>query len=79
MGSIDSANSIIIDIYISAEDYLQHYQGQVSQVSAVARDGRRVQFPSNILQPFVTHDGIRGTFAIHFDTQHKFSGIDKIS
>ncbi|WP_132700509.1 DUF2835 domain-containing protein [Reinekea marinisedimentorum] len=79
MSANEFADSIIVDIFISADDYLRHYQGQVSQVSAVARDGRRVQFPSSILQPFVTHEGIQGTFAIRFDKHHKFSGIDKIS
>ncbi|TXR53556.1 DUF2835 domain-containing protein [Reinekea thalattae] len=75
----DRSNSIIVDILISAEDYLQHYQGSVSQVSALARDGRRVRFPSRILQPFVSKEGIHGTFAIQFDEHHKFAGIEKIS
>lgn len=75
----NAADSIIVDIIISSEEYLQHYQGSVSQVAAVSRDGRKVRFPSRILQPFVTREGIRGTFAIRFDSHHKFAGIDRIS
>lgn len=69
---------IIVDIHLSTDEYLLHYQGQVTQVSATARDGRRVQFPSRILQPFVSHDGIHGTFVIQFDERHKFMGIERM-
>lgn len=73
------AESLIVDIVISADEFLRHYQGQVNQVSAVARDGRRVKFPSRILQPFITQQGISGTFAIRFDDKHKFVGIDRLT
>lgn len=79
MASNAQSKTLIVDIIIPTEEYLRHYQGQVSQVSCTARDGRRVRFPSKILQKFVTHEGIRGTFAIHFDEYHKFIGVDQIS
>ena len=50
----------------------------VTQVSAFSQDGRRVRFPTAILQPFVTREGIRGSFAIHFDAEHKFVNIVKV-
>ncbi len=78
MASNAQSKTLIVDLHIPTEEYLRHYQGQVSQVSAIAQDGRRVRFPSRILQPFVTHEGIHGSFAIHFDEYHKFVGIDKI-
>ncbi len=79
MASNAHSKTLIVDLHIPAEEYLRHYQGHVTQVSAVARDGRRIRFPSRILQPFVSHEGIRGSFAIHFDEYHKFVSIDKIS
>ncbi|WP_320823395.1 DUF2835 domain-containing protein [Reinekea sp.] len=69
---------LIVDLVISADEYLKHYKGAVTQVSAFSRDGRRVRFPTAILQPFVTREGIRGTFAIHFDATHKFVNIEKV-
>jgi len=72
-------DTLIVDLVISADEYLKHYKGSVTQVSAFSRDGRRVRFPTAILQPFVTREGIRGTFAIHFDAAHKFVKIDKVS
>ncbi len=56
---------------ISAEQYLAYYQRRVNNVSVVAFDGRRIQFPAKLLQKFVTHDGIQGVFEIEFDDQHK--------
>ena len=77
--SASKAKTVLVDIRISEDDYLMHYQGSVSQVSAIAHDGRRIQFPSKILQPFVLHNGIQGTFAIHFDEQHKFVSIERVN
>lgn len=73
------SQTLIVDLHISADDYLRHYQGSVSQVSCEARDGRRVRFPSAILQRFVTHNGIRGSFALEVDDQFKLVGIRRIA
>ncbi|MEJ2064623.1 MAG: DUF2835 family protein [Reinekea sp.] len=35
-------------------------------------------FPSRILQPFVTRQGIHGTFRIYFDQYHKFQRIEQL-
>ena len=70
--------SVQVNLAISAEDYLAHYQGQANQVVARDTNGRAIRFPSNILQPFVTHEGIHGRFVIEFDAQHKFKGITRV-
>lgn len=69
---------VIVDLTISAEEYLKLYQGVARDVVGYARDGRSVRFPAKILQPYVTHDGIRGSFCISFDKDQKFSSIRKI-
>lgn len=73
-----SSSSLTVDLNISAEEYLQHYQGSVHTVSCVSREGKRVQFPTRILQPFVSLAGIQGTFVIHFDRFHKFERIERL-
>ena len=69
---------VTIGLAISAHDYLAHYQGTVKEVVAPSSDGRNIRFPSTILQPFVSHDGIYGRFVISFDDKNKFQGIRKI-
>lgn len=54
------------------------YQGVASSVHAHARDGRSIRFPANILQQFVTRDGIRGSFQIIFDDNMKFQAIRRL-
>lgn len=66
-----------VDIALSAHELELAYQG-VSQVSCIARDGRRIQFPVKILWPFITHEGVYGSFEIEFDRQRKFKNIRKI-
>jgi len=68
---------ISIDIAISSDEWLKIYRGTAKTVNAISRDGRSIQFPANILQPFVTHFGISGSFDIYFDNQGKFSSIQK--
>ena len=70
--------SLIIDLHISADDYLRHYRGQVKHVTCVARDGRRIRFASSLLQRFVSHQGIHGTFAIRIDENNKLLSFEQI-
>ncbi|WP_426417433.1 DUF2835 domain-containing protein [Aestuariirhabdus sp. LZHN29] len=70
--------SLIVDILIPAEQYRAHYAGAVRQVQARSRDGRLVVFPSEILRPFVTRNGIEGSFRIEFDMQGKFQRIERL-
>ncbi len=71
--------SLIVKLSISADDYLAHYQGLAKDVVVQAESGQVVRFPCNILQRFVTHEGISGSFVIVFDADNKFQSIRKIT
>ncbi|MFT5083846.1 MAG: hypothetical protein ACI9Y1_001897 [Lentisphaeria bacterium] len=70
--------SIIIDLRISSQEFVKLYEGLARDVNAIARDGRRIRFPAQILRPFVTREGIVGSFQLTFDFEMKFQYIDKI-
>lgn len=70
---------IVVDLNIPAEEFLKHYEGVANIVSAVSRDGRSVQFPTSILQPYVSREGVRGSFVIHFDDNFKFHSIEQLN
>lgn len=72
-------NSVKLDLEISSEEYLKHYRIPGAIVVATSRDGRKVQFPASILQRFVSHSGIRGSFEISFTAEGKFSSIRRLS
>ena len=71
--------SVVVELSISAEEYLKRYRNPGAVVISRSRDGRRVQFPANLLQRFVTHSGVSGTFEISFDPQGKFDTIKRLA
>lgn len=72
------SKKISIDIRITSEEFMKLYEGSAKNANGVARDGRRIQFPANILRPFLMHTGISGSFEIEFDEQMKFTSIRRI-
>lgn len=74
-----AGNIIYVPVVIGRDEYLKYYQGSAKNVYAHDLEGRSVSFPANILQPFVTHSGISGLFAITFDSGGKFRSIEKVA
>jgi hypothetical protein len=68
-----------VDLRIGPDEYLKRYRVPGALVFAHSLDGRRVQFPANILQRFVTHIGVVGRFAISFDAGGKLMGIERVA
>ncbi len=68
----------IVDLEISAQAMLRYYSGYAAAVVAYTRGGRRVRFPAEVLRPFVSHAGVRGTFALSVDKNHKLQRIERI-
>jgi len=69
---------IIVNLNISPEEYTYWYMGSARTVLATSIDGRSVRFPANILQPFITHQGIQGMFCIFFKADGKFDRIERL-
>ena len=68
---------LVVDLAISAEEYLKLYRGTARAVHATSQDGRRIHFPAAILVPFVQRDGIRGRFIIDYDDKNRFRQIQR--
>ncbi|MCP4597109.1 DUF2835 domain-containing protein [Neptuniibacter sp.] len=71
--------TIVVSLSISTEEYMKMYQGVAQYVYTRSVDGRSVQFPAKILQPFLLKSGIKGMFRITFNDQGKYQGIEKVS
>ncbi len=70
---------LIFHIHLSQDEFLAYYQGAARSVFARATDGRTVRFPAKYLQPFLTHQGIHGVFALSYDPEtSKFKQMRKI-
>ncbi len=63
---------------IPAERYIALYAGHARDVYAMAEGGLSVQFPGSALREFVTHEGVSGSFDLHFDKQNRLIGVKRI-
>lgn len=69
---------VLVPIHLSADEYLQYYRGAAKNVFARDLEGRTVQFPANLLQKFVTQQGVDGLFEIVFSSGGKLVSIRKV-
>ncbi len=69
---------IIVDIFISRDEWLRIYRGETNTVYAKSRDGRSIKFPASILKKYTTQFGINGSFVINFNNDGKFQSIIKL-
>lgn len=72
-------HSIIVDIRITADEYLKQYKLPNAVVVTQSRCGRRVKFPANILQKFVSYSGIDGSFRIQFSADGKMQSVEQLT
>lgn len=75
---MNSNNEVVFSLNISADDYLYYYKGKAKYVLTISQDGRKIKFPANALQSFLTHEGVSGRFRLRFDANNKLISIDKI-
>lgn len=73
-----NVNELRFYLDLSPEQYLHYYRGTARAVSVRSLEGKRVQFPADRLRPFVTHEGVRGLFALRFDENHRFVALRRI-
>ena len=68
-----------VRLNISPERFQGYYQGVIEHVVATAADGRLVKFPARVLRPFLSYQGVQGTFEITCDANMKFQSIRQIT
>ncbi|HIQ51652.1 MAG TPA: DUF2835 family protein [Pseudomonas pachastrellae] len=70
---------LILDLALPAERYLAWYQGRAERVSMVSRDGRRISLPAHHLRPFLTHQGVYGSFVLQFTDEGKLIKLERLA
>ena len=66
-------------MYISQQDFLLYYQGQVQNVRVRAENGKTIEMPASHFRPFVSSLGIRGRFRLTLQKNGKFVSLEKIN
>jgi hypothetical protein len=70
--------TIAFRLDLTPDEFLAYYRGRIRDIIVTAHDGRRVQFPANRLQPFLTHAGIHGEFELEFDGEHRCQAVRRL-
>ena len=65
------------NLHLSAEEYLQYYEGAAKYIQVRSSCGKTIQFSADKVRSFVLKDGVHGTFIIQLDDHHKFLSIRK--
>ncbi|MEN8764138.1 MAG: DUF2835 domain-containing protein [Thiogranum sp.] len=68
----------IVPLCITADAYRSLYSGDAQNVLAYDQEGRKIQFPASSLRPFVSHEGVHGTFIVRVNEQNKLAGIRRV-
>lgn len=66
------------NLHLSAEEYLQYYQGVAKAIQVTSRCGKKIQFSADKMRPFVLKDGVHGSFVIALDENNKFLSVSRI-
>ena len=69
---------LVVDIALPAERYLAWYRGHAERVLIYSRDGRRVSLPAHHLRPFLTHEGVYGSFIMRFTGEGKLISLQRL-
>jgi len=73
------SHSIKFYLDISYDKFLSVYKGDAKYVLTRSFDGRTIRFPADTIRPYLTKQGVSGTFEIFFDRQNKFKSLNKLS
>lgn len=64
-----------LDVSLPADEFLRVYQGSANRVFIRSREGRSVSLPAKYLQPYLTHEGVYGSFIMTFDNTGKLISL----
>ncbi|TBU74683.1 DUF2835 domain-containing protein [Pseudomonas daroniae] len=70
--------SLVLDIALSAERLRVVYSGRANRIQALSRDGRRVSIPAHHFRPFLTHEGIYGSFELQFNGEGELLSLRRL-
>jgi len=63
------------DMALSSDKVLLFYKAKKNRVQVTARDGRTLNLPWELFKPYVTPQGIHGTFTIFFEPGGKYERL----
>ncbi len=69
---------IDFNIKISPSELEKYYAGTAKIISVVANNGQRLQFPANLILPYVSHSGVFGHFVLDYSSSGKANSLIRV-
>ena len=66
------------NLIIEAAEIKKYYQGKAKNILVTASNGLKIQFPANLILPFVTHEGVSGNFILYYDLNGKAQSLERL-
>jgi hypothetical protein len=70
--------SVTFFLSIDASELQKYYRGEVLSVLATTQQGIKVQFPANLILPYVSHNGIHGRFILDYQPDGKAISLRRL-
>lgn len=65
-------------LHLSAEEYLQYYEGLAKAIQVRSFCGKTIQFPADKMREFILKDGLHGTFVMRLNSHNKFLSVKRL-
>ena len=69
---------LIVDLALPADRFVAWYKGQADRVLIRSRDGRSISLPAHHLRPFLTHEGVYGSFVLTFTDEGRLLSLERL-
>ena len=63
---------------LSYDQFESVYRGSTRYIQVVDNNGKQVRFSATHLRPYLTRDGVQGSFVLRYDNNHKFRSLEKV-
>ncbi|MBV1908509.1 MAG: DUF2835 domain-containing protein [Kangiellaceae bacterium] len=58
-------------INLNTSEVQKYYRGQAQNILVRSYEGLKVQFPANLILPYVSRSGVQGEFILEYDNNGK--------
>jgi len=63
---------------IEANEIKKYYQGRAHSIFVEASNGLKIQFPANLILPYVTREGVKGNFILEYQISGKAKSLRRL-
>lgn len=65
-------------LHLDASEIERYYRGRARSILVSSSEGLKLQFPANLILPFVARDGVSGRFILKYDQNGKAQSLRRL-